>query len=33
MDIKDQLNNFDFLYDAPINSGLRYSALGYTQIP
>lgn len=32
-DSNDQLNNFDFLYDAPINSGFRYSALGYNQIP
>lgn len=31
--MNDRLNNFDFLEDAPINSGFRYSALGYNEIP
>lgn len=32
-DPNDNINNFDFLNDMPINSGFRYSALGYCEIP
>ena len=32
-DAKEHLNNFDFLNDIPINSGYRFSELGFNEIP